>query len=108
VGAVSTLGLLRRTNRPRLAPYHAALARGEAPPRREEPLTREERVRELVMLGLRHDEPLRLGGLASGVEDAQVRRLAALGLVVAGGDSLQLTRRGRMVANDVTATLIAV
>ena len=101
IGAVSTIGLARRTNRPSLARYLAA------PQRVEEQLTREERDRELVMLGLRLDEPLDVSGLAHALDAAGCARMVALGMVEQDGDTLRLTRRGRVLANDVIATLIA-
>ena len=60
VGAVSTLGLLRRRNGPRLAPYIEMLARGESPLRLDELLTPEERLHERILLGLRLDEPIEI------------------------------------------------
>ena len=107
VGAVSTLGLLRRRNGPRLAPYIEALARGEAPIRVEEALTPDERLHERIMLGLRLDEPLAVAPLREGLDLPEVERLAGLGLVVEAGGTLTLTRRGRMVANDVISRLIS-
>jgi coproporphyrinogen III oxidase-like Fe-S oxidoreductase len=59
------------------------------------------------MLGLRLDVPLALNGLEAGVDAGQVERLGRIGLVERGPDGLRLTRRGRMIANDVTASLIA-
>jgi oxygen-independent coproporphyrinogen-3 oxidase len=106
VGAVSTLGLTRRRNGPRLAPYLDALARGEAPLRQEEQLTPDERLHERILLGLRLDEPLATAPLRDGLDGDEVERLAALGMVETGAGTLTLTRRGRMVANDVISRLI--
>jgi putative oxygen-independent coproporphyrinogen III oxidase len=106
VGAVSTLGLLRRRNGPRLAPYIAALEQGETPIRVEEALTPDERLHERIMLGLRLDEPLEIAPVRDGLDLPEVDRLARLGLVVERGGTLTLTRRGRMVANDVISRLI--
>jgi oxygen-independent coproporphyrinogen-3 oxidase len=106
VGAVSTIGLLRRRNGPRLRPYIEALARGEAPIRVEEALTADERLHERIMLGLRLDEPMAVAPVRDGLDLPEVDRLAGLGLVVDGGGTLTLTRRGRMLANDVVSRLI--
>jgi putative oxygen-independent coproporphyrinogen III oxidase len=106
VGAVSTLGLLRRRNGPRLAPYIAALEQGETPIRVEDELTRDERLHERIMLGLRLDEPMDVAPVRDGLDLPEVDRLSGLGLVVERGGTLTLTRRGRMVANDVISRLI--
>lgn len=106
VGAVSTIGLLRRRNGPRLGPYIEALAGGDAPIRVEEVLTADERLHERIMLGLRLDEPMAVAPVRDGLDLPEVDRLAGLGLVVDGGGTLTLTRRGRMLANDVVSRLI--
>jgi oxygen-independent coproporphyrinogen-3 oxidase len=108
VGAVSTLGLLRRRNGPRLEPYLTALAHGEPPLRQEEQLTPAERLEERVMLGLRLDEPMAIEPVRDGLDLPEAERLDALGLVVLGDGTLTLTRRGRMVANDVLSRLIRI
>ena len=107
VGAVSTLGLLRRRNGPRLAPYIEALGRGDAPIRVEEVLSPDERLHERIMLGLRLDEPMSIAPVLGGLDMPEVERLAGLGLVVEGDGTLTLSRRGRMVANDVISRLIS-
>ncbi len=43
----------------------------------------------------------------AGLDLPEVDRLAELGMVVEGGGTLTLTRRGRMVANDVISRLIS-
>jgi oxygen-independent coproporphyrinogen-3 oxidase len=106
VGAVSTIGLLRRRNGPRLAPYLDALARGDTPIRVPEDLTPDERLHERIMLGLRLDEPMEVEPVRDGLDLPEVERLAGLGLVREDGGTLTLTRRGRMVANDVISRLI--
>jgi putative oxygen-independent coproporphyrinogen III oxidase len=108
VGAVSTLGPVRRRNTPRLAAYVGALSVGNAPPRDFERLDRETKRRERVMLGLRLDEPLALAGLGETLDDSAVLRLEAAGLVARRGDeSLELTPRGRFLGGGVTAELLA-
>jgi oxygen-independent coproporphyrinogen-3 oxidase len=106
VGAVSTIGLLRRRNGPRLGPYLEALARGDTPIRVQEDLSPDERLHERIMLGLRLDEPMVVAPVRDGLDLPEVKRLAGLGLVVEDGGTLTLTRRGRMVANDVISRLI--
>ncbi len=106
VGAVSTLGLVRRRNRPRLRPYLEACAAGRPAPADVEELTASERGVERLMLGLRLDRPLHLNGLAALVDDAACERLAAAGLVRRDGETMALTDRGRFLANDVVASVL--
>jgi oxygen-independent coproporphyrinogen-3 oxidase len=107
IGAVSTLGLERRTNRPSLPGFIAALEGGDAPPRSIEQLSPEERTRERLLLGLRLDEPLSTAGLEHAIDPAGLARMAGMGLVEASDGTLRLTSRGRLLANDVVSTLIA-
>jgi oxygen-independent coproporphyrinogen-3 oxidase len=108
IGAVSTLGSVRRRNTPRLPAYLEALGCGQAPPRELEPLDAEVKRRERVMLGLRLDEPLLLTGLEAAVDDDALERLEALGLAARGrGGTLSLTARGRFLGGGVTAELLA-
>jgi oxygen-independent coproporphyrinogen-3 oxidase len=108
VGAVSTIAGRRSRNTPRLAGYMEALGRETAPERDLEPLSRDVRRRERVMLGLRLDEPLVLGDLAGVVDDGAVSRLELLGLVRRDADrrTLALTPRGRFLGGGVTADLL--
>jgi putative oxygen-independent coproporphyrinogen III oxidase len=106
VGAVSTLGGVRRRNLPSLGGYVAAGRRGESPPRRLESLDAETRAVEALMLGLRLDEPLSLRGLEGVVDPDAVERLAARGLVERVGDAVRLTPRGRRLGGGVTAALL--
>jgi oxygen-independent coproporphyrinogen-3 oxidase len=107
IGAVSTLGLERRTNRPSLAGYVEALEAGAAPPRSVEQLTAGERMRERLLLGLRLDVPLAVAGLEGAIDPDGLARMASLGLIEPAGGTLRLTPRGRLLANDVVATVIA-
>jgi oxygen-independent coproporphyrinogen-3 oxidase len=111
IGAVSTIQGLRRRNRPSLARYLAALARGERPPRDLERLDDGTRRRERVVLGLRLDEPLALAGLGGAFDPVALARLERLGLARRGhdedGETLRLTRRGRFLGGGVTAELLA-
>ena len=102
VGAVSTLGDERRRNTPKLARY----LRGHYD-REIEPLDEETRARERVMLGLRLDEPLPVGGLRSALDAEGLARVERLGLAVDGGETLALTHRGRFLGGGVTAEIVA-
>jgi oxygen-independent coproporphyrinogen-3 oxidase len=111
IGAVSTVNGRRWTNAPKLAEYIAALGRGELPRRLVESVDTETRRRERIMLGLRLDEPLPLGGLEAALDDTALARLAHHGLAVVaganGGKTLALTERGRFLGGGVTAELLA-
>jgi oxygen-independent coproporphyrinogen III oxidase len=107
IGAVSTVGGRRWRNRPQLAAYMTALRAGRRPPREVEPLDRQTRVRERLMLGLRLDDPLRFDAVAEAVDRRALARLERLGLVERTGGELVLTRHGRFLGGGVTADLIA-
>jgi oxygen-independent coproporphyrinogen-3 oxidase len=102
VGAVSTLGRERRRNTPRLARYLQGVYDREV-----ELLDDETRARERVMLGLRLDEPLPVGGLRRALDADGLARAELLGLAVDGGETLALTRRGRFLGGGVTAEILA-
>jgi putative oxygen-independent coproporphyrinogen III oxidase len=107
IGAVSTIENRRWRNTPRLGRYLEALAAGRPPERELEPLGPDVRARERVMLGLRLDEPLPLGGLRPALDAAALARAERLGLAVDGGATLTLTRRGRFLGGGVTAEILA-
>ena len=111
IGAVSTVGGVRRLNAPRLQPYLEALLNGQRPPREVEPLDQTTVRRERVMLGLRLDEPLLLDGLEGALDGDAVARLEQLGLVAPAGANghrtLALTDRGRFLGGGITADLLA-
>jgi len=102
VGAVSTLDGERRRNTPKLARY----LQGHYD-RQIELLDERTRARERVMLGLRLDEPLPLGGLRSALDTEGLARAEQLGLAVDAGETLALTRRGRFLGGGVTAEILA-
>jgi oxygen-independent coproporphyrinogen-3 oxidase len=107
IGAVSTIENRRWRNTSRLGRYVEVLAAGRPPERDFEPLDGEVRARERVMLGLRLDEPLPLGGLRSALDAEGLARAEQLGLAVDRGDTLALTRRGRFLGGGVTAEIVA-
>jgi oxygen-independent coproporphyrinogen III oxidase len=102
VGAVSTLAGERRRNTPKLTRY----LHGDYD-REIEVLDDETKARERVMLGLRLDEPLPVGGLRSALDAAGLARAERLGLAVDDGETLALTRRGRFLGGGVTAEIVA-
>jgi putative oxygen-independent coproporphyrinogen III oxidase len=107
IGAVSTIENARRRNTPRLGRYLEALAAGCVPEREVERLEADTRTRERLMLGLRLDEPLPLAGLRPALDPGGLARAERLGLAVAAGDTLALTRRGRFLGGGVTAEILA-
>jgi oxygen-independent coproporphyrinogen-3 oxidase len=111
IGAVSTVAGERRRNLPSLPRYVAALAAGAAPPRELEPIDDETHLRELLLLGLRLDEPLALADVRDVLDRDALARLLDLGLVEqtanGHGEELRLTRRGRFLGGGVTAELLA-
>ena len=107
VGAVSTIDNRRWRNAPSLARYQAALEQDERPPREHEELSGSTRASERLLLGLRLDEPLPLGGLADALDAGQLERLEQLGLARSGGGTLTLSTRGRFVGDAVTSRLLA-
>ena len=112
IGAVSTIDGMRWTNTPRLAPYIAALGRGERPERSYERLAAETRARERVMLGLRLDEPFELAVCSDAVDVDALARMERLGLARVrrtsrGASRIALTPRGRLLGGGVTAEILA-
>jgi oxygen-independent coproporphyrinogen-3 oxidase len=107
VGAVSTIGLERRRNRPGLRGYLEAAGAGADPPHELELLSPSDRGLERLMLGLRLDRPLRLDGLDALLDESACARMAAAGLVARGAGTIALTERGRFLANDVVASVLA-
>jgi oxygen-independent coproporphyrinogen-3 oxidase len=111
IGAVSTVAGERRRNLPSLARYVTALATGDQPPREVEPIDHATHVRELLLLGLRLDEPVVVADVVDALDRDALARLVELGLVETSangrGEELRLTRRGRFLGGGVTAELMA-
>jgi putative oxygen-independent coproporphyrinogen III oxidase len=113
IGAVSTLGDLRRRNTPRLGAYLAALGREEPPSRELEQLPPGVKTIERVMLGLRLDDGLPLEAAQPSVDEGALTRLVLAGLAErrdadgSEGERLVLTPRGRRLGGGVTAELLA-
>ena len=106
IGAVSTLGLERRRNLPSLPRYLEAVEAGSEPPAEVELLTADERALERLMLGLRLDRPLPVNGARPLLDPVAVDRLSRQGMLVDDGHSLQLSDRGRFLADEVVATIL--
>jgi oxygen-independent coproporphyrinogen-3 oxidase len=106
VGAVSTIESRRWRNAPSIRGYLEALEAGRRPPREHEQLSVETQEAERVMLGLRLDEPLRLGDVEHALDPTELGRLERLGLAELNGDELALTARGRFLGDAVTAALL--
>jgi oxygen-independent coproporphyrinogen III oxidase len=108
IGAVSTLGLRRRRNSPSLGRYVASLAGGHGAPHEVENLDGVTKRRELLMLGLRLDEPVSLSSVDGVVDRDALERLVSRGLVdrVEDGAAMLLTRRGRLLGDAVTVELL--
>jgi oxygen-independent coproporphyrinogen-3 oxidase len=102
IGAVTTIEHRRWRNTPKLARYLQGHYDREV-----ELLDDETKARERVMLGLRLDEPLPLAGLRPALDPTGLARAAKLGLAVDGGETLELTRRGRFLGGGVTADILA-
>ena len=106
MGAVSTLAGLRWKNVPSMVRYLEALEREETPPREIEALDEATKLRERLMLGLRLDEPVALAGVEAVLDRAGLVRFSELGLVESRGESITLSRRGRMLGGAVSAELL--
>lgn len=102
-GAHSHVDGVRWWNVKRPANYQAMLAAGHSPAAAREVLTDEDRRLEHVMLTVRLSE----GFDPQEFEDGPVGRLVAAGLAQnADGARLQLTRKGRMLADAVVRVLL--
>jgi oxygen-independent coproporphyrinogen III oxidase len=110
IGAVSTVAGTRRRNLPSLSRYVTSLAAGDEPPREIEIIDADTRSQELLLLGLRLDEPVVVADVGRALDRAALDRLVDLGLVERSangrGEELRLTRRGRFLGGGVTAELM--
>jgi oxygen-independent coproporphyrinogen III oxidase len=106
IGAVSTLGGERRTNRPRLAAYLAALAAETEPPGSVETLDAATRARERLILGLRLAEGVEHAAVAAAIDETALAALATHGIARLENGRIVLSRRGRHLAHDVAARLL--
>jgi oxygen-independent coproporphyrinogen-3 oxidase len=106
VGAVGTRGLRRRRNLRSLPRYLDAVEGGGEPPAEIEELTPAERMTERLMLGLRLDRPLELGGVEDALDRPAAERLASAGLVELQDGTIRLSERGRYMANSVLASIL--
>ncbi|MGZ4359754.1 MAG: radical SAM family heme chaperone HemW [Gaiellaceae bacterium] len=106
IGAVSTIGGIRRRNRPGLGRYLSALEMSQSPPRDLESLEHETQLEETLMLRLRLDEPLPLAEVEPIIDAHALERLERGGLVCRTGDAIMLTKRGRFLGGGVTAELL--
>jgi oxygen-independent coproporphyrinogen-3 oxidase len=111
IGAVSTVAGTRRRNSPSLSRYMSALAAGLEPPSELESIDDDTRSRELLMLGLRLDQPLVVADVTGTLDRDALTRLVERGLVERSsnghGEELRLTRRGRFLGGAVTADLMS-
>jgi oxygen-independent coproporphyrinogen III oxidase len=106
IGAVSTLGLERRRNLSSLRRYLEAVEAGRPAPAELELLTADERAMERLMLGLRLDRPIAVNGTRPLLDPAAVDRMSREGMLTDDGKTLQLSDRGRFLADEVVATIL--
>ncbi len=113
-GATSTIGPRRYSNLRNLGGYVQGIERAGIPPRAEERLGLDDRIREHLMMWLRTSGGLSLsvfeslsGTSLSRYSNGAFERLAALGLLQVSGDIIRLTREGLCVADRVIVELMA-
>jgi len=89
--------------------YVAAVTAGTAPEAGSETLDDRARCAEAMVLALRTASGIKLGGAAADPSPVSVclDELTDLGLLAASGDRVVLTRRGRLLGNEVAARLLA-
>lgn len=114
-GAHSYLGGRRWANERHLKAYEERLARGERPVAFEERLTQVQQANEALLLALRQRAGLDVAGWEArfGVAWGQSRTRASgemvqRGLAAREGGRLRLTRRGMVLADEITARLLVV
>jgi len=74
--------------------------------RDHERLSGENRLREKLLLGLRRDVGVERGQVAAAIDSEQENLLLRNGFLVNDGGRICLTRRGRFMANEVSARLL--
>lgn len=105
-GAFGTIGNTRYHNCDDTPAYIAALARGQLPPATEETLTPADRRTEMLGMILRTDQGLPARHLRPQDQNF-IETLLKEGLATLGQDSsLQLTRSGRLVADEIALGLM--
>lgn len=104
-GAVSTVGARRWTNAAAPEDWAAALAAGACPPRRGEDLDAATRAHERLMLAARCGDRVPLAEVSAVVDPDAAERLAEAGLVSLRGATIEVTRKGRHVADEVCVRL---
>lgn len=106
VGAVSTLGAVRRRNTPGLDRYIAAITAGEEPPRTREDLDDDTRRRERWMLSTRLDEALDMTWAGPPDHPEAFTMLVDRGLIEQIPGTVILTRPGRLLQNAVVQQIM--
>lgn len=101
-GAWGTVGSRRWRNCEDIDAYIRDFRTG----RREESLSREQKLVEAVMLGLRTDRGVALDRVAEVIDQRQLELLGQNGFIVNDGAKILLARAGRFVANEVCARII--
>lgn len=80
---------------------------GRASVRAGEILSRAQKTRERLLLGLRREAGVSLPEVAGAVDPEQLKYLQQCGFLQSDGDRISLTRAGRFVANEVCARLLS-
>nr|WP_053367193.1 radical SAM family heme chaperone HemW [Bacillus sp. FJAT-27245] len=107
-GAHSYVGKVRRSNIGPLNRYMASLKDGQLPVLEENEVTKEEAMEEEMFLGLRMAEGVRKSHFKKkfnvsleSVFASQIDTLSKNGLIDASGESIFLTRKGKLLGNEV-------
>jgi oxygen-independent coproporphyrinogen-3 oxidase len=113
VGAHSYDGVRRFWNSSSLSEYAVRIDRGELPISGEEVLTRQMKIEEVFLLGLRQNAGFDVRAAAKNLElafpaewTARVCDLRQAGMIEFDGTVLKLTAQGRLVASSVTEELL--
>jgi oxygen-independent coproporphyrinogen-3 oxidase len=106
-GAWSSVGRRRWRNTRDIDTYIEAAARGDWESLRDrENLNQQQRLAELLLLGLRRDRGVDRGVVAGAIDTGQENILLRNGFLINEGGRIWLTRPGRFVANEVCARLL--